>query len=360
MKKIFIWLLILSLVAVFSLAGCDKAGEAEEEVIAEEEEEEVVAEEEEVAEEPADVPITIKYAHMNTPESIAGKQADYFANLVMEKNSSITVEVYPSSQLGTLQELAEMLGNGSVEMSHNTMAAMGSQYSSYGVLDTPYLYKDVDHLMRVTDINSPLMQTLNQGAIAAKNIRQLYTFYFGARELTCNEAIYAPEDLADKKIRAIPFPIYMTAVEGMGAIATPIDWSEVPTALATGQADGQENPVNVIFANKLFDVQSHCMLTNHIMAAQYVGINEDVWQSLSDNQQAAISEAAAEASVYATDLTKDSETTDVQNLIDAGMTIITEADGLDVDAFRAGVMTLVEERFNEVWGDLYNIIAKIE
>jgi len=255
---------------------------------------------------------------------------------------------------------AEMLGNGSVEMSHNTMAAMGSQYSSYGVLDTPYLYKDVDHLMRVTDINSPLMQTLNQGAIAAKNIRNLYTFYFGARELTCNDPIYAPEDLASKKIRAIPFPIYMTAVEGMGAIATPIDWSEVPTALATGQADGQENPVNVIYANKLFDVQSHCMLTNHIMAAQYVGINEDVWQGLSDSQRAAISEAAAETSLYATDLTKESEETDVQNLKDEGMTIITEADGLDVDAFRAGVMTLVEERFSEVWGDLYNIIAKIE
>jgi TRAP-type transport system periplasmic protein len=304
--------------------------------------------------------ITLKYAHMNTPDGVAGKQAQYFADLIGEKtDGSIIVEVYPSSQLGTLQELAEMLSNGTIDIHHNTMAGIGSLYPDYGVLDTPFLYKDVDHLMRVTDVNSDLMKKLNEGAIAERNIRNLYNFYFGARMLTCNEAILGPDDLKGKKIRAIPFPIYMTAVEGMGAIATPIDWSEVPTALATGAADGQENPVGVLYAHKLFDIQSHVMLTSHIMGAEYVGINEQTWQGLTDDQRKAISDAAAESATYATGLTVDSETGDLQKLKDAGMTVITAADGLDIEAFRTSVMALVHERFDEQWGDLYTIIEKI-
>ena len=241
----------------------------------------------------------LRYAHMNTPESIAGKQAVYFADLVKEKTGgSIEIEVYPSSQLGTIQEQAEMVSNGTVAFHHNTMGGIGSLYSDYAVLDTPFLYKDVDHLMRITDVNSPLMQELSEGAIEKRNIRNIYNFFFGARQLTCNDAIYSPADLNGKKIRAIPFPIYMTAVEGMGAIATPIDWSEVPTALATGAADGQENPVGIIYANKLFDIQSHVMLTSHIMAAECVVVNESVWEGLTDAERTAVAEAAAETSEW--------------------------------------------------------------
>lgn len=357
-KYLMIFLILIFSVSMLTIGiGC-KEPEVVVETVTETVVETVEVEVEVEAE--TDEKVVIKYAHMNSPESIAGKQANYFADIVNESDANIFVSVYPSSQLGGLQELAEMLSNGTVEMSHNTMAMIGTQYPDYGVLDTPFLYKDVDHLMRVTNVDSALMKSLNEGGIAEKSMRNLYTFYFGSRNLTCNDPIYTPDDLAGKKIRAIPAPIYMAAVEGMGAIATPIDWSEVPTALATGQADGQENPVEIILTHELFDYQDYCMLTNHIMAAQWVGINEDVWQSCSANQQAVIADAAAKASVYATDLTRSGEETAIQGLIDAGMTIIGPDDGLDVEAFRTKVMALVHERFDEEWGDLYDIISEIE
>lgn len=304
---------------------------------------------------------TLRYAHMNTPESIAGRQALHFSELVKEKtDGAVVIEVFPSSQLGNIQEQAEMLSNGTVAFHHNTMGGIGSLYADYGVLDTPYLYKDVDHLMRVTDVNSPIMKKLNEGAIASRNIRNMYNFFFGARQLTTNFPVYSPADLKGKKIRAIPFPIYMTAVEGMGAIATPIDWSEVPTALATGAADGQENPVGVIYANKLNDIQSNLMVTSHIMGAEGVFVNETVWQTFSDSQKTAITEAAAETAIWATNLTVESESADLQKLKDAGMNVITADDGLKVDAFRDSVKKLVDERFNDQYGALYSIIDTIK
>ena len=72
----------------------------------------------------------------------------------------------------------------------------------------------------------------------------------------------------------------MTAVEGLGAIPVPIDWAETPTALATGTVNGQENPVETIVANKLYEVQKYLMLTGHIMGAEIVVMNDKAWRDL--------------------------------------------------------------------------------
>jgi hypothetical protein len=116
-------------------------------------------------------------------------------------------------------------------------------------------------------------------------VRVFYTFYFGTRQLTADRQVLNPKDLQGVKIRAIPFPIYMAAVEGMGAVATPVDFAELPTQLATKAVNGQENPVDTIFANKFYETQSHLMLTGHIKGAELVVFNDAAWKKLSPTLQ---------------------------------------------------------------------------
>src|SRR5699024_10288182 len=190
--------------------------------------------------------ITIKYSHPNAPESVAGKQADLFADLVDEKTEGrVQIEVFPSGQLGNLQEITESVELGTIGMSHNTMAANGSLFEDLAALDTPYLFKDVNHMDKAMAIDSPLMESLNEKFVEQNGVRLLYTFYFGTRHLTVNKEVTHPDDLKGVKIRSIPFDIYTATVEGMGAEAVPIDWNEVPTSLQTGVIDGQENPLDV-------------------------------------------------------------------------------------------------------------------
>ena len=304
----------------------------------------------------------LRYGHMNAPSAVTGVQANMLADLVAKKtNGAVKIQVFPSSQLGKLQELAEQVQTGVIALSHNTMAAIGSLYEPLSAMDTPFLYRDVDHLMKAADTqSSPVMKKLNERMIKARGVRLLYTFYFGTRHLTCDRAIQKPADLNKVKIRAIPFPIYMTAVEGLGAVATPVDWSEVPTALATGIVNGQENPVDVIYNNKLFDLQSHLMLTGHIMAAQCVVINEKVWQGFSPTIQKQIMEAAQEVSKKATQMTLDREADNLAKIKKAGMTVIGPGEGLQVDLFRKRTQALVAERFQKKYGDLYYEIKEIK
>ncbi len=305
--------------------------------------------------------VEFRYGHMNPPNSAAGMQAQWLADAITKNTAGqVKVTVYPSSQLGKLQELAEAVSTGTIALSHNTAGGIGSLYEPFGALDTPYLYRDVEHLMKVMDVNGPVMKKLNEGLIKAAGVRVLYAYYFGTRQLTSNKAITQPSDLAGLKIRAIPFPIYMSAVQGMGAVPVPVDWSEVPTALATGQVAGQENPVNVVLSSKLYEKQSHMMLTSHIMNAQLIVINEKAWQALSPAQREQIGKAADEVRRKATDMVQSDEGAELEKLKALKMTVIGPANGLKLDAFKTSVNKVVQEKFGAKFGDLYREVAAVK
>ena len=305
--------------------------------------------------------VEFRYGHMNPPNSAAGMQAQWLADAIAKNTAGgIKVTVYPSSQLGKLQELAEAVSTGTIALSHNTAGGIGSLHEPFGALDTPYLYRDVDHLMKVMDVNGPVMKKLNEGLIKAAGVRVLYAYYFGTRQLTANKAVMQPSDLTGQKIRAIPFPIYMSAVQGLGAVPVPVDWSEVPTALATGQVAGQENPVNVVLSSKLYEKQSHMMLTSHIMNAQLIVINEKAWQALSPAQRDQIAAAADEVRRKATEMVRNDENSELEKLKGLKMNVIGPANGLKLDAFKASVGKVVQEKFGAKFGDLYREIAAVK
>ena len=307
-------------------------------------------------------PLVLRYAHMNPASSPNGLQADYFAKKIAEKTGgAIKIEVYPASQLGSIAEMAESVSMGSIAMHHSTYGGLQPLLTDLGMFDTPYLYRDVDHLLKATDPEfSPALKELNQKLIDTRGVRILYSFYFGTRELTANMPVYSPKDLSGKKIRAIPSAIYLAAVEGMGAVAVPIDFAELPVALSTGVADGQENPVSTILTSKMYEVQKYVMMTDHIMGSEPVVINEKVWQALTDAQRTIFTEVARETRDWASNYVRDNEAKDIQALKDKGMTIITAADGLKVDEFRSSVNKLVKERFGATWGKYYDMIAAIK
>jgi len=305
--------------------------------------------------------IDLKYAHPNAPDSVAGRQATLFAELVKEKTDGrITITVFPSGQLGNLQEITEGVQLGTIHMSHNTMAATGSLFADMAAFDTPYLYKDVDHMSRAMDTESPVMKMLNEKLVEQTGTRLLYTFYFGTRHLTADRPVRHPDDLKNVKIRSIPFDIYTATVEGMGAIATPIDWAEVPTALQTGMINGQENPLDVVLSNGLYELQDYLMLTGHIIASSGVIINEKTWQSFSEEDRQKILEAAKEARQQALEWNREVESSALDELKAKGMEIISEENGLDTQAFKDRISSLIQERFGEQFKYIYDEIQKMQ
>jgi hypothetical protein len=113
------------------------------------------------------------------------------------------------------------VSTGTIALSHNTAGALSALYNPLAALDTPYQYRSTEHLMKVVAADSPVMKSLTDGLIGSSGVRVLYAFYFGTRQLTANRAFMQPSDLRGVKIRAIPSPIYLAAVEGLGAVPVP-------------------------------------------------------------------------------------------------------------------------------------------
>jgi len=291
----------------------------------------------------------LKYGHHNAAASMAGFQAQYFADLVNQRLAGqIKVEVFPNSQLGSIQEHAEMIAAGTIEFSHNGFGQLATIVPELEVLDTPYLAKTVADQKKLLDLdNCPLMKELAE-KLMKKGVHILATMANPLpRLLTCNKPVYKPSDLKGVKIRAIPAPMYVAAVKGLGGMPVPVDWADVPTALATGVVAGQENPINVLYESKMWETQKYVMKTNHIIGGGLILMNEKAWQSLTPEQQKVIRQAALDTAEEVFNRNVREEEQDAKMLKEKGMTFIDASNGLDINAFKANTDKVVLESYGK-------------
>ncbi len=113
--------------------------------------------------------------------------------------------------------------------------------------------------------------------------------------------------------------LYVEFFGACGAVTTPMNFSEVYNALQLNTLDGQENPVDVPFSNKFYEVQKYISGTDHMADAWLVGINSEVFKGLSEKQQDAITKAGEEVQQWNVDFMEKEDETALQTLLDNGM-----------------------------------------
>lgn len=107
----------------------------------------------------------------------------------------------------------------------------------------------------------------------------------------------------------------------MGATPTPLPFSETYDILRQNVLDGQENPISLVFHNKLYEVQSYLSLTNHQHFIQVLLISEKTWRNLSERQQQTLMDAAKEAQIYERNLVATEEAELLRQLQAQGMQV---------------------------------------
>jgi tripartite ATP-independent transporter DctP family solute receptor len=289
----------------------------------------------------------LRYAHVGSEGDIQYWYAERVAERVPEATDGrVTVTVFPNSQLGGVQETIDGVRSGAIAMAHHEFASLATLAEDIAVFSAPFVYRDGAHALAATDpATSEVMQEFNERLVAGGDMRIIGRLYRGARQMTANQPVHAPGDLAGKPFRGVPLQLWTTMVTGMGAIPTPVEVSELPTALMTGMVVGQENPLTMINANRLYEVQTHVMMTSHMQNVLPVFINESVWQQIDAADQEAILGALDELAQETLAMAEASQSELIATLEGHGMTFITEADGLDIEAFRAGVLAQVNQDF---------------
>jgi tripartite ATP-independent transporter DctP family solute receptor len=263
---------------------------------------------------------TFKFALQNPKGHPLEVGAVKFAELVAAKSGGkIKVNVFAGGVLGGDAPNVSALQGGTLEIMMLNSGILASQVKDFEVFDFPFMFANGQEADAVVD--GPFGQKMH-AKLADKGIVGLGFTELGFRNITnSKKAINTVEDIAGLKLRVIPNAINVDWVKALGANPTPMAFPEVYAALEQKAIDGQENPLNVILANKFAEVQKHLALTNHQYNPQSIIFSKKVWDSLGDADKKALLEAAAETGKFQRKVSRDASASTLADLKKAGMQV---------------------------------------
>ncbi len=227
----------------------------------------------------------------------------YLQQRVEEKSGgSLRIMIYPSQQLGTERQLLELLQLGSLGMTKVASAVLEGFAPQYKVLSLPYIFRDEAHRFAVLEgeIGRELLVSSE-----AYWLRGLTYYDAGTRSFYTKEhPVASPDDLEGLKIRTLESTTQVQMVNALGGSATPISWGELYTALQQGVVDGAENNPPSFYTSRHYEVCKFYSLDEHSGMPDVLLISTIVWNSLSDQEQSWLTEAAWESSAYQKELWK--------------------------------------------------------
>ena len=238
-----------------------------------------------------------KLAHNAAPGNPKWDASERFAELVEEKTEGrVTIDVGGNAQFAEDAEALTNMRLGTLAFSANSQGPMSAIVPQFSLLGLPFLFDDLPQAWDVVD--GPFGDSLE--ALADEQGLIVLAFWDNGIRQTSNNVrpIKAPADLAGLKIRTPPDPITVDIFNALGASPTPLAFSELYIALEQGVVDGQENPLINIWSSKLYEVQKYISLTGHKYEATLLLASKTVFDTFSEEDQAAIREAAKESGEY--------------------------------------------------------------
>jgi tripartite ATP-independent transporter DctP family solute receptor len=305
--------------------------------------------------------VKLRYAHVGVANAPQTLYADEVAKLVKERtNGRIEIQVFANSQLGGVNEMVDGVKSGAIALGHHDFGSLGRIVPTTAVFNTPFMYRDAEHSLRATNAEvSPALREINKELIQKGNMRIIGSLFQGTRQLTSKEKVLSVKDMQGKKYRGVPIKLWSSMITGMGAVATPVEVSELATALATGLVVGQENPLPNIYNLKLYEVQKYVMLTNHMQSILSVFINEGVYQKIPAADRKIMEDTMAEVGRKTLDWDRETSAKYRKDLEAKGMIFVEQKDGLDVEGFRKAVLAQVNKDFPE-WGKYIEQIRAVK
>ncbi|WP_306251095.1 DctP family TRAP transporter solute-binding subunit [Parvularcula sp. IMCC14364] len=303
--------------------------------------------------------ITIRLAHVDGAEwqkSKKGAAAEIFKNIV-ENETDITVQLFPAKALGDEDDLVQQAQEGTAQIVI-VSAALSKLCKPAYVLDIPYTFTSAPVAWDVLD--GPFGAELAATCLERTGLRTLAFGETGFRNFTNSKRpVKTPADLKGLKIRVQPIPLYIEMVKALGAEPTPIAWSELPNALTTGVADGQENPVGTIYNNNLHKLQDYMILDGHNYAVDFILINDEFYQYLPEKDRAVVARAARIAGTMSRAIQQFNTAESLSTVIEEGMEVHVPTQE-ELGQFRARARPAVIAWLEQELGDDADWITRLE
>jgi tripartite ATP-independent transporter DctP family solute receptor len=209
-------------------------------------------------------------------------------------NGRISIQMYPSMQLGGEKEMIEQAQVGALQIARISVGAMGPVVDEVNVFNLPFVFRDEQHMRHVIDgpIGNELLERMSAGV---SRLIALGWMDAGTRNVYANKPVTKPADLKGMKVRMMGNPIFVETMNAMGGNGVAMGFNELYSAMQTGVVDGAENNEPTVLAQNHYQVAKVYSLTGHLIIPEIFVFSKKTWETLSKDDQALLKKDAREA-----------------------------------------------------------------
>lgn len=288
----------------------------------------------------------LKLAHAAPETDLQQTLSLFFKEQVEARtNGSMTVTIFPQGQLGNDAAMIDGARSGIIDIAMSGLNNFTGLVPDAGAFELPFMFPSRETAYAVLDgeIGQAISAQFTQHGLKVLGYPEN-----GYRNMTNNRGpIRVPADVAGLNMRVNNSKALNDMFALLGANPTQLPVAELYTALETGVVDAQDHPIGIVLSFKFNEVQKHLSLTQHAYSALALVMNDAKFNGLTAEEQAVITEVAAEAIAMQRKAVQEKEAGMIEELKAAGMEVHTD---VDAAAFQAAVMP-VWDSFVEANGD---------
>jgi tripartite ATP-independent transporter DctP family solute receptor len=210
-------------------------------------------------------------------------------------NGRISVQMYPSMQLGGEKEAIEQAQVGAIAFARVSVGALGPVIDDLNVFNLPYVFRNTTHMQHVID--GPIGQELLEKVTnSGKGLIGLCWMDAGARNFyNTKKPIKTMADLKGMKVRVMGNPMFVDMANSMGGNGVAMGYDQVFSALQTGVVDGAENnPPSFVFDNH-YQVAKFYTVDEHLIVPEMLVFSKKAFDAMSKEDQALLIKFSKEA-----------------------------------------------------------------
>lgn len=265
--------------------------------------------------------VTIMIGYENNPGEPIDLACNEWKRLVEEKsNGEMIVEIFPSSQLGSKDNIIDqaMAGDCVITLANGAFF-QDRGVKDFGVVFAPYLFESWEQLDKLAASD---WFAQKKAELSDLGLTILTGWHYGARDTMTTKKVVTAADIKGMKIRVPNNSLQVKGMAATGAVPTPMSLGEVYTALQQGTIDGLENPLTVLYNGAYQEVCKYLILDHHILDYTCWVCGTDFFNTLTPEQQQILVEAGNEAGVYNNAMLEETTNKALEDLKAAGVEVV--------------------------------------
>ncbi len=262
----------------------------------------------------------LRLSHQWSTADVRHEVAQIVADEVAAADVDLEIKIFPSKSLFKPREQYRPLSRGQLDMTVFPLSYAGGQQPSFNLTLMPGLVKNHDHAARLSQ--SPFMEALEE-KMAEDDVMVLVHGYLAGGFVGKDKCITNPSDVEGLQTRAAGKSFEQMLV-GAGASITSMASSEIYSAMQTGVLDAANTSSSSFVSYRIFE-QVACYTPASDIALWFLYqpllMNKSTFESLSDEQQAALLAAAEKAEAHYLEQAKLQDAKSVEVFSAAGVEI---------------------------------------